>query len=574
MSDEKKNRRGLDGDDFWDLGEPTVRKAVSKSSAKRQTREPVAAEIKVASAPDDTSFADIPFGDSAKPREKDADRAQGTVMTQYIPPHKPKKAEKAPIIEYTPSNILLKRVRIFSSAKDGKIFDRSNLFIRERNAFLNREGKLCPKADFFSFSPRYSQMTRAQLDWYLWWRENMRRGEYIDTDEAYIRLYLQELLATDEGEDIIGSLDKMCELFNLSAKNKGFIYPISHMIFDFCLLHKLDAPVEKLLDNYSRIVFFEEGNDFFLGMSRENRKFFPDIVLKYISVYNYKKSKFATSENSAFFDTHMRGAISAVLCDDKAFDAIAACASGIFNSTLTEHRLFRSSSNLSTPALRAEISAYPLSCIKGVLTDAVRYTENCLREHLGIKSKLTVLSVQPDVKAVIDRYFAEHLPRTAASAKVKKASPKVNEYDKLYDLPEVEISSASAAQIEEDSWNTTRLLTEAFGDTANESSVEAPIPFDEPLKLPEPASEESNTDELGDGLYASIRKELGEQADLINLCLNGNAAEQRSFAKEFGMTVDEIVDAVNGSSAVLMGDILLEDVGGVYRIIDDYKDKI
>jgi peptidoglycan hydrolase-like protein with peptidoglycan-binding domain len=55
-------------------------------------------------------------------------------------------------------------------------------------------------------------MSRAQLSYYLWWRENARNGSFLKADESYIILYAYELATTSDEEDKIASLNMLCSL--------------------------------------------------------------------------------------------------------------------------------------------------------------------------------------------------------------------------------------------------------------------------------------------------------------------------------------------------------------------------
>ena len=46
--------------------------------------------------------------------------------------------------------------------------------------------------------------------------------------------------------------------------------------------------------------------------------------------------------------------------------------------------------------------------------------------------------------------------------------------------------------------------------------------------------------------------------------------EQRKFASSHNSTVDEIADRINEAAAELFGDIILDNEGEAYTIIEDY----
>jgi hypothetical protein len=92
-----------------------------------------------------------------------------------------------PVLTYKPHHPLLGEVRIYPWRSSFNFYER---FCHIADALFARHGTPCHAVPFFSYMPQYDQMSRAQLDWYLYWRDCVRNGEYPDTDYSYIFLYL------------------------------------------------------------------------------------------------------------------------------------------------------------------------------------------------------------------------------------------------------------------------------------------------------------------------------------------------------------------------------------------------
>ena len=103
-----------------------------------------------------------------------------------------------------------------------------------------------------------------------------------------------------------------------------------------------------------------------------------------------------------------------------------------------------------------------------------------------------------------------------------------------------------------------------------------------PQDLPEPVAQVTFNSDVTvtnatcdqGGLFAQIKAELGEIADFISLCKSPSATEQRKFALSHSHSLDAIADRINECAADIFGDIILEDVGGAYAVIEDYSDRI
>ncbi len=575
MSDEKKSSYG--DDSFWDL-DKFVPKTSRPTPITRRNSDKSTSAVEIQSTVksyDPHNFADISLS-----HDKDQ-------ITRFIPLHNDSAfSKKYTIFEYSPKNPFIKNVKVYSENPDEKLFVESNLFIRERRALLNRTARECPHVAYYSHSPRYSQMSRGQLNWYLWWRENTRNGIFLETDESYIILYAYELAATDETEDKQKSLDMLCALLcNYNQKNLSIVFRmmIRDMICDFCLLHQLPSPIEKLRGLDRQLLSSAFLPEFFIDFSGENRDRIATLGLSSLSMYDYKRSKFYTQENKDLFKKAISGALAAVVADEQAFGTIISFTSGMYGSITCERRPFARMINIVNRSIKFEITYFQMSTLQAAVTDAVRYSENKIREHLGSKSKLNVMSVNPFVKEAIDRFFAANYPpmpivdRRRRSSAAKEVEP--HEYDKLYDVPKREFSAEHALEIERESWETTKILTEAFADESDginesistESTTTAqPVTTSEPPKTPDVSE---NINDKG-GLYEKIKQSLGNAAEFIKLCQGGTAAEQRKFAIANKLSTDELADRINEVAVDIFGDIILENDGEAYRIIEDYIDQL
>ena len=493
----------------------------------------------------------------------------------------PQKTSATTVYEYKPDNIFINKVRITTQESDGNVFNLSNLFMRERAALIDRKGVECPHVSFYSYAPRYSQMTRAQLSYYLWWRENARRSNYIKTDISYIKLYVTELVTSLDGEDVTDALYKLCQMSKLCFDNPvGKIY-MGRVISDFCLLHGLSCPTPLLEGVFPSLISEHICDEFFLALNEHTRHTYAPLALSYISVYNYKKSKLY-SEHKDSFDKYIPNALFAVFENDAAYSKITSLASGIFSTSLTDRKLFDGRPEFCAQGARLLVSYYPIGCITATVTNAVRYAENKLRECLNIRTRLAISEIDADIQKAIDSYFSsvasdfiKEKPK-APSMRIEK-KVKIEEYDKLYDLPKSTLSLERAAEIEKSSWATTYKLTEAFEESTNEEDFITPIAK---IDLPGGVADNTvqNSDVINKEPMAEVRNvsenPFGSLYPFLLICKSGYTKNQKTFAKENNMTLDEIADRINEISVDIYGDIILEDSGDGYEIIEDYLDLI
>ena len=551
-------------DDFWDLGEfksPTRQKAIESVRSFPAHR---------------TSAVEI-SDTRANAGKKLIDESE-TVITKFVPPHSGASfAKKHVIFEYEPQNPLIKSVTIYSEREGEALFVSDNLFIRERRALLDREVTFKEYVPFYSYAPRYSQLNKSQLNYYLWWRQNARNGVFKKTDESYVMLYAYELAATGEGEDKNAAVDMLCKLLTaFDNKELGLAYKIMirDILVDFCLIHGLSSPIGRLGGIERQILFGSFLPEFFTDLSQAREHCAP--IIATMSLYDYRRSKCYNESTADAFKKGIDGALAAVMSNDEAFSSITSFTRGVYGGVSQERHPFNRMVNIVNKNIKIELTYYSIDNIKSAITDIVRYSENKVREHLGIRSRINVITVNPLARAAIDFFFENNMPAQKFVDRRRKdarpAEAEVHEYDKLYEVPKAEISPERALMIEQESWETTRKLTEAFTDEAQEV-MEASAPAAEPapkeeLKpaIPEPVAPTGNPDSLYSQLYAR----LGALAGFVNLCKGASLIEQRKFASSCGTSADELADKINEAAVELFGDIILEDNGEAYAIIEDY----
>lgn len=559
-------------DGFWDLGDfRGIRNRVTEQSRRSFSSDRTAA----------VDVSDVNDTDNGGERLDPSE----TVITKFVPPHSDRNLTKKHILfEYEPQNPLIKSVTVYSEKENDEVFVHDNLFIRERRALLDRTTTFKEPAPFYSYAPRYSQLNKAQLNWYIWWRQNARNGNFIKTDDSYVILYAYELAATGDGEDKEAALSMLCSIMTkFSSKDLGIVYKIMirDLICDFCLIHGMRAPTEQLGGIEKQVLFGSFLPELLIDLS-SNRQACVDAVSS-LSLYDYRRSKCYNEATADTFKRGIDGAVNAVLCNEEAFDAITSFTRGVYSGVTVERHPFMRMVNIVNKNIKIEIVYYEIANLKTAITDIVRYSENKIREHLGIRNKIHVLTTNPLARTAIDAFFENNLPakqfidRRRRDAKVEENQP--HEYDVLYDVPKVAISPERALEIERESWDTTKRLTEAFSDSATITDVGTDeLAHLEMVDTPKNAEENvtSQNEEISSppsdeqGVYANLREKLGALAEFVTLCRTPSLLQQRKFASAHSTSVDELADKINETAADMFGDIILEDSGEGYAIIEDY----
>ncbi len=207
------------------------------------------------------------------------------------------------------------------------------------------------------------------------------------------------------------------------------------------------------------------------------------------------------------------------------------------------------------------------------MTAVVKYSENKLRAHFGIKSRLKVDGLDDAAKAVIDAYFLSVYPSDRhCSSKTEEKLREELYYDEMYGALSVGIDEAEAKRLEDISWSVTERLT--ADDYVEAEAKYEPSPNEYIPKIENTAPIEVDAD------FCDVQ-ELEEKSALSALHLDvlgkihaSDPDEAAEICRREGRYLDEIVSEINEYAVDSIGDVLIETENGAYVTIDDYADEI
>ena len=441
---------------------------------------------------------------------------------------------------YAPEGYGLIRRVVISRLLDR--YDFYDTFRRAAELYFDRRGERCDFAPFYSYMPQYSQLSTEQRDYYFYFRERVRCGEYIKSDYSYVYLYVYEILNLPERVTPERGLALLISIWREYRKALPLLDgTLPLWIQDYCLVHRLACPAALFSDSLSAAIAVSPLTEFYFSAEGLDSRATLDAIIARLSDYDPRGGRFMTQENRATIETHLRGAMRAVLRRLEKDGALATEESirivkrDAFARSLCTHKV----------KCKLEIEYVSLSAadrLRADVTAAVRYTENKLRALLGVKSRLGVKGLPDTIKREIDEYFARQMMPGGSFA------PKVNipEYEKLYSAPSERLSLRGADEIERASWSTTMRLVEYDDDRPAEAVTEIP-------KEPDAAEESALSAE-----------------DVAIL----SSAYRYTYEGGAGVSDDTAAERINEHFADLIGDVVLEFDGEYYKIIDDYKEDI
>ena len=517
--------------------------------------------------PSNTDATEIVLEPPKREDVKTASRGQTEAIPKdeprrhFIPPHSEAEARQrpAPLLDYVPDNALVRRVRIYPWKSQYRYYEG---FVRDAEKLYPVQGAACSRVPFFSYVPQYSQMNRPQLEWYLWWRACVRRGETPDTDYSYVLLYAYELINLSHKTDPVETQRELCKLWqNYRTTFHQLDTYLPDWICDHSLIHRLKPPVACTGDLLSAVMTHCSLKEFYVPSGGEDG--YVHALLAFCSNYQYRKSKFCTAEHIALFDRVITGALGEVSrqmsVEGKLFAAAKMDDSHLlrdaYTGALCSYHVKRK--------IEVDFCSFSRSHeLRFFITDVVKYVENRIRQSIGVRSRLTVYALSFPVRQLLDAYLDGVLPKRTPP---KSAEEPPAAYEALYDLPKVALSLDRAAEIERASWDTTSRLVEAFVDGAEAACEEtlwsAPS---EPLQAEQPPKpvEEETADASALAPYRAFLRAVEAE----------DGAGQRSAANGMGVPLEVLADEINALCADLYGDILLEESACGFAVIEDYRE--
>lgn len=580
-------------DDFWDLGSPkqrvykkpdfeghTVDTTVVRSESEYDSREAASAEkIPPRSAYAETTGERRTVTASYR-RNVPAGRNYGALHGNNV------KNESTLVREYNPGGTLISHIAVRTWESGAEFYGR---FTADALTSHKSVCRTDPDADmspvpFTSFVPQYAHMSSRQTEYYRWVRENIRRGRYPDCDLGYIQLYIYEIFNLP---DVIPPEDgaRLISGVWLAYRKKlprldGYL---CEWFADYCMINKCSLPreLESILHEIAPKAQFKE---FYIdpavtrAMRDGDEESFTSLgrtVLEVSSDYDYTASRYY-EENRDVFHRHIPHAVGKAVCAvieakespfslDRVYKMTRDSFCGAIVSSAVKKRV---DIEFSSFTRRADV--------REALTLIAKYSENKVRVMLGIKSKLRVEGLSKVAESVIDEYFRPHLPNVTAVDREDRYMPE--DYLKLYESEDSGFDFSKAEEIERQSWVNTERLT-------GEEYVEKPVEYIPDIEL-SLDGEISDTDELPEMDMPSVdapesteipTADTSEKAedrvisDGLRAAINGRF---REYCRESSLYEGEAADRINTLFIDIIGDIVLEDTGAGYQIIEDYREEI
>ncbi len=622
---ERNDKNRIDSDSFWDLGVPPKRKHVTADRSNISTTEilvmPPADGEKNGQQNNDSSALmmspeasgdEIPSEGLPVPPKNTVNSRRRSRQPGDV---RPQMAE--PVCRYEPEHSLIKHVCVLRWPAKYQYFEK---FIADAERYFNRTASPCEYVSFYAYMPQYSQMSAAQLQWYLYWRDNARHAIYLQTDYSYLFLYLYEIINLPARVPPEKGVQQICDVWlHYRSSFSRLDRYLGEWLCDYCLVHQLPAPLERLepiLPEISEKVSLKE---FYIQLKEGGACPFTVSLIDMLTNYNWRSSRCVTPQTRELFAEHLYMAVLETMTEAWQRSGDTREQFGLAEVSQTRDAF---SGALCSYACKRRIDltyisfsrSYPL---KFLITDLCKLSENCIRAALGIKSRLSTANVPEEMKQIMLAYYERHLP---PMKKAPKPKPPVRdgseEYAHLYEPAASELSVENAVAIEQSSWATAELLTRFLSDgTENDSSsftdgktaaqIQSEPKGDENFSTmpaetsacsaePTIAYESSEIaraekEERGAEIYAASAIDTVSGTDpfdgfvvslsdreyaALKCIVSGEISEYRTICEGAFLLPDAMTDRINEKASDSFGDIAVVPDGEFYHLSDYYANEI
>jgi len=427
------------------------------------------------------------------------------------------------------------------------------------------------------FSPSFQSLGEDQKKYFNYFVQMTERRKKIQISYPYLQLALcrcvqNSVLLKSISEDFFWLWENYCDAFPMAPKL------FASTCSDLCFYLKITPPWNQLTSLLTREDFliqpFILDPFLFDHLFREdyrptNREI--NCILRHLTGFSFRKSKayhsnriFATTCESAIQQCFLAGLFNRKDLNESLFRI------QIPSEVRTVRKLFRELPSSEVPNVDMNLFYVPLlhdENIRSRCDEILRYIENRIRYLLKMKNSLSRVHISNEHRQFIDDILKQYevlVPETnVASSKIPSKTK-----DRTPIPPRVlDITTEIANEIEQDSWEITKKLTEAYTLTGEETvSVQSELDscfdqsYETELKKLEKASVKHSGSDFWE--FAAMLSEVEEA--FVSLAVHQGKEASRHFALANGNFFEAMLASCNQKAMESVEDAIFDSTGEIY----------
>lgn len=416
---------------IWILG--VIHYAIAYSNVKRQM-----IEYNVY-----REMAENPFQQKNVNKDVEKEYFEGLFSEIEIPGD----VESKQTIPVRPSHIQ-ERISVTFSANNPK-----GKFLDDMRKYESKEGQKVPFVPFMTYWPTYDSMEKSQQAWYFYWRSQVRRDNYIDTDLSYVFVYIYELLSEIGWE---APQDGLLKLYAVWTEYRERFPKLDNYmpgwIFDFAQLHDLDfdIPFDKGYVHLAPSVM----TDVLIDRHREEAPLKLSFsLIDALTDYVIVNSKFYKDGNQELMQEAIPRVVAladAILRKKKQKGILTVYGP---SRTKKQERFIFSSAVCPQASEKITVTVKGYSTyarLRAYLNELVRYGENILRSIKGYRGRLRGITLDEKTEKLIEEFLRKEYGKPKEKSD-ERVSPKeiVLDFDSINSLRKQSDAVRSALEVDE-----------------------------------------------------------------------------------------------------------------------------
>ena len=434
-------------------------------------------------------------------------------------------------------------------------------FLADAAALVNRRAQPCEFVEYYRPRPSYVSMSRRQLNWYLYWRDQVRRESFPPTGLDYIMLFVYELINGFGVADVAEGYAQLHRLW-LAYRHKfpALDNSLPGLLSDYLLVNgcPLDPlqPYREALELGVAVPYFDLLLKDCLKQSGAPLTF--SMVERLID-YQLQRSRFCQEGHRSSLER----AVMAVLPQVDAWFEQEHRAGMWAYFRPHRYRLVRrlplANVPYASPTHYINLgSALPYSeqvHLRALLTGVVKHVENVLRDQERWRGRLRSYHLDNELARVIEAALRRPRPPRRP--------------------PRVIIDATRVADIARQSDEVRSLLLSS----CDGEPAEAPPPADAWLRKAElpPTTSEGAMDAASappSDAWEVLEGTLTAEQVAALLVLATDPAAFPAWCQEQGQLPELVVDEINAVALDVIGDLVLDTATGDHCVLEEYRQQV
>lgn len=460
-------------------------------------------------------------------------------------------------------------------------------FIQAAKADVNRYQKKAKFERFRPTSPHYEKMSHSQADWYFYWRDQVRKGNYLETDKAYLLLHVFELInniGVKNPLDGYLQLRQLWQAYREAHPDVDFLllgWLADYVMVNPCSIDARQIYTDEAAFEYTLAAYPDLLIEFYLEKPLSQM---PLLLIQELIDHDLSKSKFYNSEHRDMLVSMIPKVLEQVN-----LHMVKSNNEGLFErfrprSSITITRQpFKNALYAGTIEEVTFTTILPYTMgepLKYLLTGIVKHTENKLREKHKFRGRLRNYSVEPAVEKIIEETI--NPPKQVQKVKIDLTEIERlrQESDQVFELLQVEEEEALGStqvsdEISHQAINQPTEATDVERTADNPPDVSIQAASDSPI-TDNPSLEQSRFEGLPEE-WAEFAMQLSAyHFEALDAIVAGkNASEKLNEIAQAQATMPAmIIDGLNEMALEVIGDIIIEAYPTPHVIEEEYVEAL